>query len=113
MPSYEIIMTPDATKDVAELRDYIADVLLAPDTALTFIRTIRGEIGKLSRMPERIKPVDDEPWHSRGIRKMIVKNFYVYYRIDEDSRRVYIMNVINVIYDKRDQLRQLAKMKLD
>lgn len=110
MPSYEIIMTPDATKDVAELRDYIADVLLAPDTALTFIRTIRGEIGKLSRMPERIKPVDDEPWHSRGIRKMIVKNFYVYYRIDEDSRRVYIMNVI---YDKRDQLRQLKRMKLD
>ena len=110
MDSYEIIMTPDATADLVELRDYIADVLLVPDTALSYIRTIREEISKLAEMPGRIKPVDDEPWHSRGIRKIIAKNFYVYYRIDEDAKRVYIMNVI---YNKRDQLRQLSQMKLD
>ncbi len=110
MDSYEIIMTPDATADLVELRDYIADVLLVPDTALFYIRTIREEISKLAEMPGRIKPVDDEPWHSRGIRKIMAKNFYVYYRIDEDAKRVYIMNVI---YNKRDQLRQLSQMKLD
>lgn len=110
MDSYEIIMTPDATADLVELRDYIADVLLVPGTALSYIRTIREEISKLAEMPSRIKPVDDEPWHSRGIRKIIAKNFYVYYRIDEDAKRVYIMNVI---YNKRDQLRQLSQMKLD
>ena len=110
MDSYEIIMTPDATTDLVELRDYIADVLLVPDTALSYIRSIREKIGKLSEMPGRIKPVDDEPWRSSGIRKIMAKNFYVYYRIDEDAKRVYIMNVI---YNKRDQLRQLANMKLD
>ncbi|EEP27487.1 type II toxin-antitoxin system RelE/ParE family toxin [Shuttleworthella satelles] len=110
MNSYEIIMTPDATTDLVELRDYIADVLLVPDTALSYIRAIREEISKLSEMPGRIKPVDDEPWHSRGIREIMAKNFYVYYRIDEETKRVYIMNVI---YNKRDQLRQLANMKLD
>lgn len=30
--------------------------------------------------------------------------------IDEDAKQVYIMNVI---YNRRDQLRQLANMKLD
>ena len=110
MNSYQIIMTPDATTDLVELRDYIADVLLVPDTALSYIRAIREEISKLSEMPGRIKPVDDEPWHSRGIREIMAKNFYVYYRIDEETKRVYIMNVI---YNKRDQLRQLANMKLD
>ena len=110
MDSYEIIMTPDATTDLMELRNYIADVLLVPDTALSYIRSIREEIGKLSEMPRRIKPVDDEPWYSRGIRKIMTKSFYVYYRIDEDAKRVYI---INVIYNKRDQLRQLANMNLD
>ena len=106
----EIIMTPDATADLVELRDYIADVLLVPDTALSYIRAIREEISKLSEMPGRIKPVDDEPWHSKGIRKTMAKNFYVYYRIDEDANQVYILNVI---YSKCDQLRQLAQMKLD
>ena len=110
MNSYEIIMTPDATTDLVELRDYIADVLLVPDTALSYIRAIRKEISKLSEMPGRIKPVDDEPWHSRGIREIMAKNFYVYYRIDEETKRVYIMNVI---YNKRDQLRQLANRKHD
>ena len=110
MDSYEIIMTPDATTDLMELRNYIAVVLLVPDTALSYIRSIREEIGKLSEMPRRIKPVDDEPWYSRGIRKIMTKSFYVYYRIDEDAKRVYI---INVIYNKRDQLRQLANMNLD
>ena len=110
MDSYEIIMTDDATADLIELRDYIAEVLLAPETALSYIRAIRAEISTLSEMPARIRTVDDEPWHSRCIRRIIAKNFYVYYRIDESSKRVYILNII---YNKRDQLRQLGRLKLD
>ena len=75
MPDYRIIITPDAICDLTELRDYIAYVLLAPDTALAYIQTIRREIGGLARMPARHKCVDQEPWHSRGVRKIIVKNF--------------------------------------
>lgn len=110
MNTYEIIMTPDATTDLVELRSYIANVLLVPDLACSYIRTIRTEISKLNNMPQRIAPVLEEPWHSRGIRKLIVKNFYVYYRIDENADRVYILNVI---YQKRDQLKMLAKMGFD
>ena len=71
MDSYEIIMTSDATADIVELKDYIANVLLVPETALNYIRSIRREISTLQEMPGRIKPVDDEPWHSRGVRKSI------------------------------------------
>ena len=110
MPDYRIIITPDAIRDLAELRDYIANVLLAPDTALKYIQTIRREIGSLARMPARYKCVDQEPWHSRGVRKIIVKNFYVYYRIDDPAGAVY---VLNVIYLRRDQLKALSRMKLD
>ena len=108
MDSYEIIMTSDAANDLAELRDYIAYSLLAPDTALSYIQAVRKEMESLSVMSARYKTVDDEPWRSRGIRKTIVKNFYIYYRIDEDARRVYILNVI---YARRDQLRMLSRMK--
>ena len=53
MSDYRIIVTPDAIRDLTELRDYIADVLLAPETALACIQTIRREIGSLARMPAR------------------------------------------------------------
>ena len=88
----------------------IADVLLARDTARNYIRTIRKEIGTLSEMPARYKPVDDEPWHSRGIRRIMVNNFFVYYRIDEDRKQVFILNVI---YARQDRLRMLEQMNID
>ena len=110
MDSYKIIITPDAEEDLFELRNYIADVLLARDTARNYIRTIRKEIGSLSEMPAKYKPVDDEPWHSRGIRRIMANNFFVYYRIDEDRKQVF---VLNVIYARRDQLRMLEQMNID
>ena len=110
MDPYEIIITPDATADLWELRNYIADVIGMPDTALSYVKSIRKEIATLSIMPGRVKPVDDEPWHSRGLRKIRAENFYVYFRIAEAEKRVY---VLNVIYNKRDQLKIIAKIKMD
>ena len=105
MNEYEIIMTEDAAEDLWELRSYITEVLLSPDTALEYIRTVREEIAKLAAFPARFNPLDDEPWHSRGVRRLLAKNFYVYYWIDEAAKRVYVMNVI---YARRDQLEALA-----
>ncbi len=51
MQTYKIIMTPDATDDITELSRYIAKNLLAPETALSYVRAIRQEIAKLSEMP--------------------------------------------------------------
>lgn len=105
MDSFEIIMTPDATKNLLELKDYISDNLLAPDTALFYIEFIRKKINTLSQMPDRVKPVEIEPWKSIGIRKIMAKNFYIYYRINQKDKQVYILNIL---YNRRDQLRQLA-----
>lgn len=49
---------------------------------------------------------EEEPWHSYNVHKMTVKNFLVYFWIDEDARKV---QVIAVIYNKRDQIDQLTK----
>ena len=109
MDSYQIIVTPDAEADLSELRDYIANVLRSPKTARSYLYHLRREIGSLSEMPARIKAVDEEPWHSCGIRKLIVKNFLVYFRIVEEERTVYILNVI---YARRDQLPKINKSNI-
>ena len=110
MDSYKIIITPDAENDLIDLRNYIADVLLARDTARNCIHAIRQAIGSLSEMPARYKLADDEPWHSRGIRRIQVKNFFVYYRVDEGEKQVFILNII---YARRDQFRVLGQMYHD
>lgn len=94
MDSYKIIITPDAETDLFEIRDYIAYTLLVPDVALNYIRAIRSEIQKLTYMASNIAPIEREPWHSRGVRKITAKNFYIYYRTDDSSGRVYILNAL-------------------
>ena len=106
MERYNVIITPDAAVDLSQLKSYIAYTLQAPETALKYIRGLRQEIEKLDSFPGAVAPVPDEPWHSRGIRRIIHKNSYIYYRIDESTKCVY---VLNVIYVRRNQLNALSE----
>ena len=104
METYRIRITRQAAAQLAEVRRYIECELLAPQTALKMIRALRAEIRSLSEMPYRYMTVDEEPWRSEGIRRTQVKNYYIYYWINEDAKFV---QVIGVIYVRRDQERQL------
>lgn len=109
MNAYEIILTPDAEADLYAIKDYIAETLQVPEVALNYVLALRKEMEKLSYMADSMAPVEREPWHARGVRKITFKNFYVYYRPDVASRKVYILNLI---YAKRDQLKALKNMDL-
>lgn len=44
--------------------------------------------------------MEEEPWRSEGLRKIIVENYYVYFWIDEENG---IVQVTAFVYVKRDQ----------
>lgn len=67
-------------------------------------------IMELSALPQRYSLIDEEPWRSEGIRKPVVKNFLIYYWIDNECNKV---QVTAVIYSKRDQIEQLKNMDLN
>lgn len=105
MKVYKIVMTPDAKSDLRNIRDYIAETFSAPETARNYIHSIREETAKLEYTASVIAPVPEEPWHSRKIRRFSAKEFFIYYRIDESTDIVYILNII---YQKRDQIRYMS-----
>ena len=106
MDEFQVIITPDAQADLNELDDYITYTLLSPDTAIAYIRNIKRELLSLQRAPKRCKLVDEEPWHSRGIRRLNAKGFAVFYRVLDQSREAFILNVL---YQRRDLMRILAE----
>ena len=59
MISYEIIITPDSEEDLIELGEYIANVLLAPLTAINYIRKIKNGIKDLKLFPKKYKIIQD------------------------------------------------------
>ena len=110
MKTYTVRITRQAREHLRGIKKHIAEELLAPDAAKNTIAAIKKEIKSLDKMPERINLTEEEPWRSEGIHRMRVKNYYVYFWIDEDNSKV---QVTSVIYVARDQAAQLILMQME
>lgn len=107
---YKVKTTSQAEEQMQEIIHYIAYELKAPDAALHLLDALEDSFVSLTHFPQRVALVDEEPWRNKGIHRLPVKNFLVYFWIDEESLKV---QVIVVIYDKRDQLYHLSKMDME
>ena len=107
MKTYQVILTPLALEHIQRITDYIAESLQAPDTALRWLDRTEQAIASLETMPLRFRIVDEEPWHTKGIRRMLEGNYFVYYVVDEAAS---IVRVIAVVYARSDQLAKLGEL---
>ena len=80
----------------------------APEAAQNLLDKFQKAISDLADMPKMHSLVDEEPWRSEGVRKIVVKNFLIYFWVDDENMRV---QVTAVIYQRRDQLARLADME--
>ena len=110
MKTYTVRITRQAREHLRGIKKHIAEELLAPEAAKNTIAAIKKEIKSLDKMPERIKLTEEEPWRSEGIHRMRVKNYYVYFWIDEENSKV---QVTSVIYVARNQAAQLILMQME
>lgn len=97
MKQYRVLITDEALNDMESIYEYIAEELLAPDTAMGQYNRIADAIETLDQMPERIKLMESEPEKTRGLRKLIVDNYAVFFIIADD-----IVIVTNVLYGASD-----------
>lgn len=108
--TYTVKITSQAEEQIQETIYYIAHELNAPDAALHLLDTLEDSIASLSQYPQRVALMPEEPWHTKGIRRLPVKNFLIYFWIDDVNMKV---QVTAVIYGKRDQLHQLSHMDME
>ena len=92
MVQYEVKITEQALKDMESIYEHIACVLLSPGNAIL----------KLDTFPKRFKVMDTEPEHSRGIRRMLVDNYSIFYVINKSD-----VTVTNVLYSASDLSQRL------
>lgn len=107
MTKYEIVYTVEAEADLLSIQYYISSVLNAPMTAQKQVKKIVIAIKKLEHMPLRHRLYQEEPWHSRGLRFLIVDNFLVFYVVAEQNN---IVAIIRIMYGKRNIDWQLSGM---
>ena len=110
MDEYRVRITCQARDHLREIRRYIEYDLLAPGAAKNTISAIKDEMQSLTHMPSRIRLTPEQPCHDQGVRRDRVKNYYIYFWIDEENKKV---QIIGVIYVRRAQSRQLELMDME
>jgi len=101
---YTVKMTAYTIGQVQEIISYISHTLRAPQAAAGWADCLQEQLQSLATFPARFPLVNREPWKSKGVRKTSVKNFIIYYTVEQASNTVWI---IAVIYGRRDQISQL------
>lgn len=100
METYDVIIWSAAKASMNDIADYIMTVLKAPEAADDTVLTIRKAIRDLNFMPQRYAILPEDFLEKEGIRRMQVRNYFVYFNVDENNKRV---NILDVLYVGREQ----------
>lgn len=106
---YIVKLTQQAEENLREIADYIRFTLQAPGTAAKMLDILAEEIFSLDHFPYRAPLTKEEPWHSQSVHALPVKNFLVYFWVDEAAKKVQVMGIV---YGRRDQRHQLSNLDL-
>ena len=96
---YSLIITDIAEEDILKTVEYIADILKAPIAANNLLDEIERHEEILENTPNIYPFVPDEYLAQKGLKFTIIKNYLMFYTIDEDEK---IVTVIRFSYGRRD-----------
>ena len=99
MKKWDVQLSEPAENDLDNIYRYIAETLLEPLTAWHQIERIRKAVFSLDEMPERGSFFPNEPWRSRGLRRIFVDNYCILYDVQETTDTV---DVVAIIYSRRN-----------
>ena len=102
----KVVYSFTARQDLRDIYEYIAFTLLAPDAARNISERIMETVGSLESMPKRNPLYKDEPWHSQGVRFVPVRNYLVFYTVNDETDTV---SIARIMYGGRDISRQLEE----
>jgi len=104
MSKYRVDVSEPAENDLRDIVRYIVAQLSAPVSALHMLELLEETMAGLSDMPQRCPLVADERLSQMGYRKLNVKNYIVFFSVDEKNK---VVDVERILYGRRDWLRIL------
>lgn len=101
---YDVKLSIEAEKDLQGIVIYIKDKLKEPIIAKKYAHIMKKEFKSLEYFPERYAIIDNKKIKELGIRKLIIKNYIAFYRINEDKK---IVNIERILYGASDWMYEL------
>ena len=102
---YKIKLSIKAKGDLKSIVLYIKNHLNEPAIANNYAKIIREEIQNLEYFPQKFAIIDDKSVKDFKIRKLIIKKYIVFYRVNEDKK---IVNVERILYSESNWINELC-----
>lgn len=102
MRKYNIEYSKESKEDLIGIKQYIKYNLQEPETAQKLISKIRNEINNLKHNPQIYGVIDDDLVKKLEIRKLIVDNYMVFYKIKNDN-----IEIVRIMYGRRNWINLL------
>ncbi len=102
MRKYNIEYSKESKQDLIGIKQYIKYNLQEPEIAQKLITKIRTQIDSLKYSPEIYAIIDDDIIKKLEIRKLIVDNYIVFFRIKNDS-----IQIVRIMYGRRNWINLL------
>lgn len=100
MKIYNIKYSPEAKGDLRKIKLYIKNNLHEPEIAERLINKIKESVRELKTNPEMYAVIDINRKSGAKIRRLMVDNYRVFYRVKGDW-----IQVIRILYKKRNWIK--------
>lgn len=102
MNKYNIEYSKESKEDLIGIKQYIKYNLQEPETANKLIFKIRKSIKTLKDNPNVYTIIDDDVIRKLEIRKLIVDNYIIFYRIKNNN-----IEIVRIMYGRRNWINLL------
>ena len=90
---YEIRISESAERDIDEILQYMTEKLASPQAAADWVGELEKRYGELSKYPRMYGQPNNEALRQIGYRRFMIKNYVLFYRVNDTLREVIIARV--------------------
>ncbi len=91
--TYKLIVSKEAHKDIDDIVYYIVVELVNPAAAAGFLNDVEKTYHTVVDNPRMYSLCNDARLSKVGYRKIVIKNYLILYRIDDETKTVFIVRI--------------------
>ena len=104
MKNYKVVFSNDARQDLKAIVKYIKNELKETKAAERIAKKIKDSVIEISKNPIMYAVIDDDFIKRLELRKKVVGNYIVFYKVIDEKKEV---QIVRILYGKRDWSKML------
>lgn len=93
MNKYSVLFSADSMEDISEITRYLREMYASSELSKKYYNELFETIKSLEFMPNRFETVKMKYIKRDNIRKVVYKQYLVFYVVNEEKSEVYILRV--------------------